>query len=138
MWREGLVQGEGLEPFHRFGDAEDAVVSGNAAPTYNNPSGPWTWLAFDGKSGKQTRAEAANGGGPDGPGAAAPPVAYNWRKDLKADGVKTDGVKADGPPPGANLKQDAAAANHVALKEEPEQPAKEPPAPPKRKKPRFM
>jgi len=122
------VQGEGLEAFHRLSAAEvvDSVDSGSAAPTYNYPSGPWTWLAFLGRdSARKIRADATNGGGPDGPG-AVPPVAYDWRKDLKAD-----------TPPGADLKQEPAGSHHVAVKEEPELAAKEA-APPKRRKPKFL
>ena len=133
MWREGLVQGEGLEPFHRLGAAEgvETVDSGSAAPTYNNPSGPWTWLAFPGREiGRQARVDSANGGGPDGPGAAPSVVrvAYDWRQDLKAD-----------TPPGADPKQEVAGADHTTAKEEPEQQqaAKEV-VPPKRKKPKFL
>ena len=119
MWREGLVQGEGLEPFHRL-DAADDVDAGSAAPTYNHPSGPWTWLAFAGRGGGRAHAPSAEP-------AAAPLPAYDWREDLKADS------HAD-----AELKPQSASAEDTAVKEEaPKEVAKEA-APPKRKKPKFL
>ena len=119
LWREGLVQGEGLEPLRRLGAAEeDAIGSGSAAPTFNHPSGPCTWLAFDGS--RQARAgvaDAPSGGGADGPAAAPPVAAHDWREDLRADSA-----------PGADQ---AAAKEEEVAKEA---------APPKvkRKKPKFL
>ena len=145
MWREGLVQGEGLEPFQGLGASEGGdsfdtdnvaptgkMIHSSIAPTYNNPSGPSTWLAWtphgqENGSARQTPADrkaGTSGGGPNGP-AAAPSVAYDWRKDLK---------EADKPPGADLVKEEAADASAsvdpTAVKEEPEVKA----APPKRKK----
>ena len=148
MWREGLVQGEGLEPFHRLEagavsevpEGVDSIDAGSAAPTYNNPSGPTTWLAaFPGRGevARSARADATNstGGGADCGFGVPPSVAYDWRADLKAEGA-----------PGADVKHESAGVAHAAVKEEPEQVAKEEPRqvaavaalPPKRKKPKFL
>ena len=47
------------------------------------------------------------GSGPDAPSAAAPPGAYDWREDLKADHAG-----------GAEAKADADGADHATVKEE--------------------